>query len=109
MAGLPFRHSREMKKRASAPANFMANPDPKLEIVTIFESDDPVSFSLAKSLLDEAGVEYVAQEDAPAGYGFSPMLNPMRRIMIPAYRKEQALQLMDEITTPEEPDPSSGE
>ena len=87
----------------------MTTPDPKLEIVTIFESDDPVSFSLAKSLLDEAGVEYVAHEDAPAGYGFSPMVNPMRRILIPAYRKEQALQLMDEITMPDEPETDSGE
>lgn len=87
----------------------MTTPDPKLEIVTIFESDDPVSFSLAKSLLDEAGVEYVTHEDAPASYGFNPMVNPMRRILIPAYRKEQALQLMDEITMADEPETDSGE
>ena len=80
----------------------MAEPDPKLEIVTIFESDDLVAFSLAKSLLDEAGVEYFASEDAPAGFGFSPMLNPMRRIQIPAYRKDQALQLIAELGRPEE-------
>lgn len=83
----------------------MAEPDPKLEIVTIFESDDPVAFSLAKAVLDEAGVEYVAHEDAPAGYGFSPMINPIRRILIPAYRKDQALELMENITEPDEPDP----
>jgi hypothetical protein len=81
----------------------MAEPDPKLEIVTIFESDDLVAFSLAKSLLDEAGVEYVAMEDAPAGFGFSPMLNPMRRIQIPAYRKDQALELMEGLSEPEDP------
>ena len=80
----------------------MAEPDPKLEIVTIFESDDLVAFSLAKSLLDEAGVEYFASEDAPAGFGFSPMLNPIRRIQIPAYRKEQALQLMEELSDAED-------
>lgn len=87
----------------------MAHPDPKLEIVTIFESDDPVAFSLAKAVLDEAGVEYVAHEDAPAGYGFSPMLNPVRRIMIPAHRKEQALELMEELSDPSESDASSAE
>jgi hypothetical protein len=80
----------------------MTDPDPKLEIVTIFESDDLVAFSLAKSLLDEAGVEYFAIEDAPAGFGFSPILNPMRRIQIPAYRKEQALQLMEELSDAED-------
>jgi hypothetical protein len=31
------------------------------------------------------------------GYGFSPMLNPVRRIQIPAYRKEQALALIEEL------------
>jgi hypothetical protein len=80
----------------------MAEPDPKLEIVTIFESDDPVAFSLARGLLDEAGVEYGVMEDAPAGYGFSPILNPVRRIQIPAYRKEQALELMEGLSEPEE-------
>ena len=80
----------------------MAEPDPKLEIVTIFESDDPVAFSLARSVLDEAGVEYGVVEEALAGFGFSPMLNPMRKILIPAYRKEQALELMDRIAGPEE-------
>lgn len=82
----------------------MAAPDPNLEIVTIFESDDPVAFSLATAVLDEAGVEYGVVEDAMQGYGFSPMLNPVRRIQIPAYRKEQALQLIDGIAGPEEPD-----
>ena len=80
----------------------MTDPDPKLEIVTIFESNDLVAFSLAKSLLDEAGVEFFASEDAPAGFGFSPILNPMRRIQIPAYRKEQALQLMEELSDAED-------
>jgi hypothetical protein len=84
----------------------MAEPDPKLEIVTIFESDDPVAFSLARSVLDEAGVEYGVVEDALAGFGFSPMLSPMRRILIPAFRKEQALELMEGISGPEEPEDS---
>jgi hypothetical protein len=82
----------------------MTEPDPRLEIVTIFESDDLVAFSLAKSLLDEAGVEYVALEDAPAGFGFSPILNPMRRIQIPAYRKDQALELMAGLPGLDEPE-----
>jgi hypothetical protein len=79
----------------------MAEPDPKLEIVTIFESDDPVAFSLARAALDEAGVEYGVVEEAPAGFGFSPMLNPMHRIQIPAYRKDQALELIEGLLGPE--------
>lgn len=72
----------------------MAKPDPNLEIVTVFESDNLVAFELAKAVLDEAGVAYRTLEDAPAGFGFSPMLMPRRRILMPAYRREEALQLI---------------
>lgn len=70
-------------------------PDPKLEIVTIFESDDQVAFELAKAVLDEAGIEYTTTEDAFPGYGFSPMLTQRRRIHIAAYRADEALRLVD--------------
>ncbi len=72
----------------------MAKPDPKLEIITVFQSDNLIAFELAKAVLDEAGIEYRTLEDAPAGYGFSPILNPMRRILMPAYRKDEALELI---------------
>lgn len=72
----------------------MTKPDPKMEIVTVFESDDMVAFELAKQVLDEAGVEYLVHEDPPAGFGFSPILHPMRRILMPAHRKDEALELI---------------
>lgn len=72
----------------------VAQPDPKLEIVTVFESDDPIAFELAKAVLDEAGVEYRVWESAPARFGFSPILQPVRRILMPAFRKDEALQLI---------------
>ena len=72
----------------------MTKPDPKMEIVTVFESDDLVAFELAKAVLEEAAVEYVVREDPPAGFGFSPILRPLRRILMPAYRKDEALGLI---------------
>ena len=72
----------------------MAKPDPKLEIITVFQSDNLIAFELAKAVLDEAGIEYRTLEDAPAGFGFSPILNPMRRILMPAYQKNEALELI---------------
>jgi hypothetical protein len=72
----------------------VTKPDPKMEIVTVFESDDMVAFELAKQVLDEAGVEYFVHEDLPAGFGFSPILNPMRRILMPAYRKDEVQALI---------------
>ncbi|MFZ0392923.1 MAG: DUF2007 domain-containing protein [Terracidiphilus sp.] len=71
------------------------NPNPNLEIVTIFESDDLIAFQLAKAALEDAGIEFTVSQDAPPGFGFSPMLTQMRRIMIPACRVDEALSLMD--------------
>ena len=63
-------------------------------MVTVFESDDQVAFELARAVLDDAGIEYLVHEDAPARFGFSPFLNPMRRILMPAYRRDEALELI---------------
>jgi hypothetical protein len=72
----------------------MAKSDRDLEIVTVFESDDQVVFELAKAALDEAGVEYLVKEDPPAGFGFSPLLHPIRRILMSARRQEEARELI---------------
>jgi hypothetical protein len=72
----------------------MAKSDRDMEIVTVFESDDLVAFELAKATLDEAGVEYFVKEDPPAGFGFSPFLHPIRRILMSACRQEEALGLI---------------
>ena len=77
-------------------------PDPNLEIVTIFESDDLVAFQLAKAALEDAGIEFSVSQDAPPGFGFSPMLTQMRRIMIPAYRVDEALSLIDGVLPEDE-------
>ena len=75
----------------------MTKLDPKVEIVTVFESDDPVSFELAKAALDEAGVDYFVHEDPPARFGFSPILHPVRRILMPAHRRDEALELIGSL------------
>jgi len=81
-------------------------PNPELEIVTIFESDDLVAFQLAKAALEEAGIEFTVSMDAPPGFGFSPMLTQMRRILIPAHRVDAALQLLDGDQEPGDGDSS---
>ncbi len=72
----------------------MAVPNPDLEIVTVYESDDTVAFNLAKAALDEGGVEYAAIEEALTGYGFSPIINPVCRIQVEASHRERALELI---------------
>jgi len=72
----------------------MADPNPDLEIVTVYESNDAVAFNLAKAALDEAAIEYAAIEEALTGYGFSPILNPVCRIEVEASFRERALEVI---------------
>jgi hypothetical protein len=83
------------------------NPSPNLEIVTIFESDDLVAFQLAKAALEEAGIEFTVSQDVAPGFGFSPMLTQRRRILIPAYRVDEALNLLEGAESESEGDDAS--
>jgi hypothetical protein len=82
----------------------MAVPDPTLELAVVFESADPVAFSIAKAALEEAGIEFAATEDALTGYGFSPMINPVCKIQVAQECKDRALELIQgffDTTVPE--------
>ena len=82
----------------------MAVPDPTLELAVVFESADPVAFSIAKAALEEAGIEYASTEDAYSGYGFRTMMNPVCGILVAQECKDQALELMQgffDATDPE--------
>jgi hypothetical protein len=68
----------------------MTKPDPNLQLVTVFESDDPVAFNLAKTALEDAGIEYAEVPDALTGYGFSPIINPQSRILVAAENEQRA-------------------
>lgn len=68
----------------------MTHPDPNLQLVTVYESDDPISFNLAKSALEDAGVEFAEVRDALTGYGFSPIINPQSRILVAAENEPRA-------------------
>jgi hypothetical protein len=68
----------------------MPNPNPDLKLVTVFESDDPVAFSIAKATLEDAGIEFASVEEALTGYGFSPIINPVCRIEVAESSKERS-------------------
>jgi hypothetical protein len=78
----------------------MTNPDPDLELVTVFESEDAVAFNLAKSALDEAGIEYAAIEEALTGYGFSPVINAPCKIQVAEPYRERALEVIQALSAP---------
>lgn len=80
----------------------MEQPNPDLQLATIFESDDAVAFSIAKATLEDADIEFATSEDALTGYGFSPMLNPVWRIQVAEPFKDRALELMQGLSEPDE-------
>jgi hypothetical protein len=85
----------------------MAVPDPTLELAVVFESADPVALSIAKTALEEAGIEFAATEDALTGYGFSPIINPVCRIQVSQECKDHALELMQGVFGAAAPEPDN--
>ncbi|HWG22183.1 MAG TPA: DUF2007 domain-containing protein [Terracidiphilus sp.] len=69
-------------------------PDPNLKLATVFESDDPVAFNLAKSVLEDAGIEFAVTVAALTGYGFSPIVNPVSKIEVAETSAERAIELI---------------
>jgi hypothetical protein len=83
----------------------MAVPDPTLKLAVVFEGDDPVALELAKTALEEAGIQFAVLEDARMGYGFSPILNPVCRIEVAQACEGQALALMKDLLSGVDPEP----
>lgn len=75
----------------------MAGPDPSLKLAIVFESADSVALSLAKTALEEAGIEFAETDEALTGYGFSPIINPVGRIQVAQAREEEALAILNDL------------
>ncbi|MCE1163829.1 MAG: DUF2007 domain-containing protein [Bacteroidetes bacterium] len=76
----------------------MANPD-KEKLVSVFKSGHEGVIALAKSILDEAGIEYMVKNEGVqdlvglgvVGTGFNPLTGPMNIMVLPEneeYAKE---------------------
>jgi hypothetical protein len=85
---------------AAAPSQAAVHPEPG-DFVTVFGTGDPVVFMTARSLLDEAGIPYLARNEAlqdlfalgRLGTGFSVVAGPME-IQVAAGRLQEAEDLL---------------
>ncbi len=76
-------------------------PDPNLELVTVFTTGDPADVVVAKSLLDDAGIEYFAKDEGVQdvfgagriGSGFNVMAGQVE-IQVRPEDEESARQLL---------------
>jgi hypothetical protein len=98
---------------AAAGSSTTERPDPNLELVTVFTTGDPADVMVAKSLLDDAGIEYFAKDEGVQdvfgagriGSGFNVMAGQVE-IQVRPEDEDSARQLLldlDEGTTTREP------
>ncbi|MFY9855846.1 MAG: DUF2007 domain-containing protein [Terracidiphilus sp.] len=76
----------------------MAGPDPNEELVVIFESANPVALDIAKSALEDAGIEFVVPDEGRIGFGVTPILNPVYRIEVLKSYEAAARALLTDMT-----------
>lgn len=82
----------------------MATPDPDLKLVTVLETDNFVLLDLAQAALDDGGIEFALSAPSSPEFGFTPILNPVSRIMVAepdAARAQEALQSLPDASLPD--------
>jgi hypothetical protein len=72
----------------------MATPGPDQELAVVFESANPIALDIAKSALEEAGIQFAVLDEGCIGFGVTPILNPVCRIQVVQACKSQALKLI---------------
>lgn len=60
----------------------MARPDPNMKLVVVLDTPNLVLVELARSALEEAGIEFGVKEPEPPEFGFTPIINPVFRVLV---------------------------
>lgn len=76
-----------------------------IEFVTVFRSGNPALLAMAKSILEDAGIEFIATGEAlqdlfawgRMGTGFNPIVGPAQ-IKVPQEDEEEALELLKQLS-----------
>ena len=66
-------------------------------MVVVFESDNPIELDIAKSALEEAGIEFVVPDEGRIGFGVTPIINPDYRIQVVHSRQAEARKILTEL------------
>ena len=86
--------------------------DPDLDLVVVLETNDPVQASMAKGLLEEAGIPfYTLGQIATLIQDIDPFLKKWVRIQVPRDRESEAREILEPLLEPETipPDTETGE
>jgi hypothetical protein len=75
--------------------------DPDLDLVVVLETDDQIQLSLAKGLLEDAGIPfYVLGQIATLIQDVDPFLHKWVRLQVPRDREEEARQVIESLMQP---------
>lgn len=73
-------------------------PDPQLELVVVFESNDPFAIGLAKGALEDAGIPFWMQGDETAArLGLIPISFPPCRFLVAKDGEAEARTLLEPL------------
>lgn len=85
----------------------MTGPEPNQELVVVFESANPIALDIAKSVLEEAGIEFVVPDEGRIGFGVTPIINPVYKIQVVRTSEAEALKIVKGLFDAEGPEPGS--
>ena len=86
----------------------MAGPDPNEELVVVFESANPVALDIAKSVLEDAEIQFVVPDEGRIGFGVTPIINPVYRIQVLQACEAEARELLNDLFGAEGPEREHG-
>jgi hypothetical protein len=78
------------------------NPQDGLEVVSVWQGDDPGEYAAAKDALEEAGIAVIDQESP--GYFIFPSMRPKKEIYVSSKDLEQAKKVLLDLQAWEEPE-----
>ncbi len=84
----------------------MVGPDPNEKLVVVFESANPIALDIAKSVLEEAGIEFFVPDEGRIGFGVTPIINPVYRIEVLEEYAAEARRLMTDLTAKGDSEPA---
>jgi hypothetical protein len=86
----------------------MKGSDPNQELVVVFESANPIKLDIAKSALEEAGVQFVVPDEGRIGFGVTPIINPIYKIQVLQACEAEARELLRGSFSKEDPERGHG-
>ena len=84
----------------------MTLTNPNDELVVVFESANPVELDLAKSALEDAGIQFTVPDEGRIGFGVTPIINPDYKIEVVRSSADEARGIIGELFGKGESEPA---